>query len=182
MPVQLEIQLLGHFRLRYKGVPLTAVDRPRQQALLAYLLLHRDAPRSRQQLAFEFWSDSTEKQARSNVRNIYHRLRRVFPEIETFIQADTHRLQWQPTAPFSLDVMAFEQALAEADQPDMRQAALEQALALYQGPLLPSCYDDWIIPHRERLQQQAGQALLKAQYKKTDGVQDQQLCSDMPED
>jgi DNA-binding SARP family transcriptional activator len=31
--------------------------------------------------------------------------------------------------------------------------ALERAVALYKGDLLPSCYDDWILPHREALRQ-----------------------------
>ncbi len=30
-------------------------------------------------------------------------------------------------------------------------AAFEEALRLYDGPLLPTCYDDWIGSHRERL-------------------------------
>jgi DNA-binding SARP family transcriptional activator len=29
-----------------------------------------------------------------------------------------------------------------------------QALSIYQGDLLPACYDDWIVPERERLRQQ----------------------------
>ena len=32
---------------------------------------------------------------------------------------------------------------------------LEEATALYRGDLLPSCYDDWIVPERERLRQLA---------------------------
>jgi DNA-binding SARP family transcriptional activator len=32
-----------------------------------------------------------------------------------------------------------------------RRVCLEQAVGLCQGPLLPSCYDDWIGPERERL-------------------------------
>src|SRR5262249_18373155 len=66
-------------------------------------------------------------------------------------------LHWQSDAPFRLDVAEFEAALAHAesaerqeDTPTLR-VALEQAVALYHGDLLPSCYDDWILPERERL-------------------------------
>src|SRR5436305_14342312 len=38
-----------------------------------------------------------------------------------------------------------------AEQEDDQRAALEQATQLYRANLLPSCYDDWIIPERERL-------------------------------
>jgi len=53
----------------------------------------------------------------------------------------------------------FEHALIRASQAEqgqdwlgMRQA-LEQAVERYQGDLLPSCYDEWILPERDRLHQ-----------------------------
>ena len=54
----------------------------------------------------------------------------------------------------------FEQALAVAAPAERNgdrtawHVALEQAVAAYHGDLLPSCYDDWIAPVRERLHQQ----------------------------
>ena len=52
MPSTLRVRLLGDFSLVYGDEPLTGVNTPRLQSLLAYLILHRDAPQSRQQLAF----------------------------------------------------------------------------------------------------------------------------------
>jgi DNA-binding SARP family transcriptional activator len=66
MAPALNIRLLGEFSLEYDGTPVTGVRTQRLQSLLAYLLLHRDAPQSRAHLAFQFWPDSTEAQARSN--------------------------------------------------------------------------------------------------------------------
>jgi hypothetical protein len=43
----LHIHLLGDFRLDYDDVPVTTINTPRLQPLLAYLVLHRDAPRPR---------------------------------------------------------------------------------------------------------------------------------------
>jgi len=37
--------------------------------------------------------------------------------------------------------------------------ALTQAVEVYQGDVLPSCYDEWIIPVRDRLRQAFLQAL-----------------------
>jgi len=34
------------------------------------------------------------------------------------------------------------------------QKALEHAASLYQGDLLPNCYDQWILPEREAFHQQ----------------------------
>ena len=56
------ISLLGGFHLAYDGVSLATVNTPRLRSLLAYLLLHRQAPQQRQHLAFLLWSDSTEAQ------------------------------------------------------------------------------------------------------------------------
>src|SRR5437763_1203039 len=59
----LSIQLLGAFELLWDGVPITTVDWPRLQSLLAYLVLHATAPQSRTHLAFLLWPDSSEAQA-----------------------------------------------------------------------------------------------------------------------
>ncbi len=152
----LRIQLLGGFQLISGDTPITAVELPRLQSLLAYLLMHRGTPIARQQLAFLLWPDSAEGQARSNLRTLVARLRGALPHADAFLSSDTHSLQWQPDGPWALDVADFEQALALAEQAGNQVAArvaLEQAADLYRGDLLPGCYDDWILPERERLQQ-----------------------------
>lgn len=59
----------------------------RQQALLAYLLLHRRTPQPRQRLAFHLWPDSTESQSRSNLRKALSHLRQALPEPDTVLLA-----------------------------------------------------------------------------------------------
>ncbi|MFQ6102464.1 MAG: ABC transporter substrate-binding protein [Anaerolineae bacterium] len=155
----LHIHLLGDLRLVYGDAPVTTVNSPRLQSLLAYLVLHRDAPQPRYHLAFLLWPDSTEAQARTNLRNLLHLLRRALPDADRFLRADARTLQWRSGATFALDVARFESAVVRADQAEAAGAqtavrvALEQAVALYRGDLLPSCYDDWILPERERLRQ-----------------------------
>lgn len=151
----LHIQLLGELNLVYDDAPLRSIRSPRLQALFAFLVLHRQTPHNRQQLAFQFWSDSGEAQARANLRFFLHQLRRALPDVERFLQIDESTVLWRADAPFTLDVAVFEAALADAARVTDSEAAplLKQAVALYQGELLPSCYDDWILPERERLQQ-----------------------------
>jgi DNA-binding SARP family transcriptional activator len=144
----LHVQLLGNFRLTYDDKPLTTVVHARQQALLAYLLLHRDAPQFRHHLAFLFWPDTDESQALTNLRNLLHKLRRALPDSEDFLQAGTQTIQWHPSVPTTLDVTDFVVLAQSASQAD-----LKRAIKLYHGDLLPSCYDEWILPERERLQQ-----------------------------
>jgi predicted ATPase/DNA-binding SARP family transcriptional activator len=161
----LYLRLLGDFSLLYSDQQVTSLNTTRLRSLLAYLVLHRDVPQQRQHLAFLFWPDATEAQARNNLRQLLHQLRQALPAVEQFLSADTHTLHWHPITPFHLDVAAFEQTLALADaatrqndQPAL-QDALEQADLLYRGELLPSCYDEWILPERDRLRQRHLQVL-----------------------
>lgn len=63
---KLHIHLLGDFRLVYADAPVSQLNAPRLQALLAYLVLHREAPQPRHHLAFQLWPDTSEAQARTN--------------------------------------------------------------------------------------------------------------------
>src|SRR6185312_7093479 len=109
--------------------------------MLAYLLLHRDAPQPRQQLAYLFWPDATETQARNNLRQALHQLRHTLPDADRFLHGDIHTVRWRDDAPFSLDVADFEHALARAhtaeqlSDPGAWQGALEEAVDLYRADL-----------------------------------------------
>jgi len=161
----LQVSLLGDFRIRQDQALVTGVDAPRLQSLLAFLLLHRDVPQSRAHLAFLFWPDTTEAQARTNLRNLLHQLRHTLPAAEACLDAGVQSLTWRSDARVSLDVADFEAALGRAhkaqaagDVPAVREA-LEHAAMLYVGDLLPGCYEDWIVPLREKLRQAYGGAL-----------------------
>ena len=154
---KLHIHLLGDFRLLHDDVPLTDIDTPALQSLLGYLLLHRDAPQARSHLAYLFWPDSTEAQARTNLRKQIYHLRQALPDADRFLHADRNTVQWQTAALYTLDVAEFEAALAaasaaaQAGDLSAQRAALERAISVYGGDLLPSCYDDWVLEERERL-------------------------------
>lgn len=158
----LHIHLLGDFLLISGDTPVTTVIVPRVQSLLAYLVLHRSAPQNRSHLAFLLWPDSTEAQAHTNLRQLLYHLRQSLPDADQFLSASKQSLQWLPThadGTFTLDIQEMEQALAQAEQAEQRQdmitmrQALEQVLHLYRGDLLPSCYDEWVVPERDRLRQ-----------------------------
>ena len=161
----LHILILGNVSLVYGKKPVTGINTARLQSLLAYLLLHSDAPQPRRHLAFLFWPDTTESQARSNLRQVLHQLRHALPNADSYIAIEANTLQWRREARYTLDANEFEQALARAHaaqiQHDLsaQRAALEQADGLYRADLLPSCYDEWVIEERERLRQQQLQAL-----------------------
>jgi len=145
MPSALRLRLLGEFTLLVGNGGVLIVNTHRLQAFIAYLALHRDLPQPRQRLAFLFWPDSPEPQARSNLRNLIHQLRHALPQVDDLLCTTADNISWNPNLNFSLDVNEFENALGTG--------ALEQAVELYHGDLLPDCYDDWAIAERERLQQ-----------------------------
>jgi DNA-binding SARP family transcriptional activator len=161
MAAALNLQLLGGFRLVADEQPIIQLDTPRLRALLAYLVLRRGVSQSRQQLAFLLWPDSSEGQARNNLRTLLHRLRVALPNADAHLSLTLQTVAWQANSPLVLDVAEFEMAVARAARAEQAGdepaaiAAFERAAALYQGDLIPDCYDDWIQPERERLQREA---------------------------
>jgi len=155
----LHIQLLGGFQLSLDITPITTLDSPRLQALLAYLLLQRTAPHARAHLAFQLWPDTTEAQAQANLRTLLHRFRHALPHADQFLHIDTQTVQWRMDAPYTLDVADVDRALAQAAAAERAGdqaavcAALRDAAEQYRGDLLPGWYDDWVLVERERLRQ-----------------------------
>src|SRR5829696_6815115 len=139
----LRIRLLGELDLRHGETPLAPLGSGRAESLLAYLLLHRDAPQPRQRLAFLLWPDSTEAQARTNLRHVLHKLRRALPDADARLDVTPRTLRWRGDAPFRLDVAEFEAALDGG--------RLREAVDAYGGDLLAGVYDDWVLEERERL-------------------------------
>ncbi|HET6868313.1 MAG TPA: AAA family ATPase [Solirubrobacteraceae bacterium] len=142
-PRVLRARLLGTLDLRLADEPLAPFESGRLESLLAYLLLHRDAPQPRQRLAFRLWPDSTERQAQTNLRKVLHNLRRALPDADQWIEVTPRTLQWRVEAPLWLDVEQFQRAIAEE--------RLEEAVDLYGGELLEGRYDDWLTEDRDRL-------------------------------
>src|SRR5262245_2228386 len=103
----LRVALLGGFQLSYGDTPVVTVNTPRLQALLAYLGLRRGVAQSRQQVAFLLWPDSTDAQARTNLRTLLHRLRAALPDADSFLAGDAQSVWWRADAPFTLDVIEF---------------------------------------------------------------------------
>jgi DNA-binding SARP family transcriptional activator len=139
----LRIQLLGEFSLVSGDTPVTSIDVPRLQSSFAYLVLHHRAAQSRTKLAFLLWPDTTDSQAHSNLRTLVPRLRMALPGADVFLHTGRQGLQWQPDAPWTLGVLDFEDALAQAerarDSAAVRQA-LTKAVTLYRGDLLPGAF------------------------------------------
>ncbi len=152
----LEIRLLGEQRV-IGGPDLGGRTQPsRSVALLGYLILHAEVPQTRQHLAGVFWPDSTEPQARTNLRRELHNLRVMLGDDPSLMVQPTS-LAWRDSPSCRVDVRVFEaerraasSARASGDSAGF-VAHAEAAIAEYRGELMPGSYDDWVLDEREPL-------------------------------
>jgi len=144
----LQIRLLGQFDLRLDGKRVTIPSRA-GQSLLAYLALTAGTSHRREKLAGIFWPDTSDENARKNLRQELWRIRKAIsagqsPERE-FLIADEFTLKFNRKAEYWLDV-------AQIERSDLDLESLITNLTLYRGELLPGFYDEWVALERERIQ------------------------------
>src|SRR5215467_5546303 len=89
MPLVVRVQLLGAFTVALGGVSVDGLTSARLQSLLAFLAFHHDKSHLRQHLAFLFWPDSSEAQARNNLRQLLHALRHAAPVLASALLIDS---------------------------------------------------------------------------------------------
>ncbi len=151
-PTRLQVRLLGTVEVILDGQRLRAFDSLRLQRFLALVSL-QSAPQQRSRLAFELWPDSTEAQARTNLRKLLHEFRNSMPDAESFVEIGKATVRWLTGGPSDVDVLRFRDGLAAGD--------FELAARVYAGDLLPASYDDWVLEERAKLHTEALDALAR---------------------
>ena len=145
--------LFGAFQLVCQDKPVV-FDQPRLEELIALLAIQPGEPIQRVQIAYQIWPDSSEKQARANLRNLVYRLRQLWPDMQSAIAVERNHLTWRQDAGIPVDVSRFQSLVEEADRCDSADVRIERLTAaadLYRGDLLPNCFADWALAERERL-------------------------------
>jgi DNA-binding SARP family transcriptional activator len=152
----LEIRLLGEQRVA--RAPDAAGRQPSSRALelLAHLVLHAGAPQARPRLAGVLWPESTEAQARTNLRRELHHLRALLDDDPSLVVRST-ALLWCDAPSCRVDVRVFDTERAAAlrarearDRAGVLRHA-QTAIAEYRGELMPGVYDDGVAEARDRL-------------------------------
>jgi predicted ATPase/DNA-binding SARP family transcriptional activator len=154
--VTLHVRLFGPFWAAWHGQHLPGLGPPRLQSLLAYLLLfHRHRPAPREHLAFTFFPDSGETEARASLRRDLYDLRHWLPPPDghPWLLIDAGEVSINPQAAIWTDVWTFEDSLSRGE------VELEAAARLVTADLLPHLYDDWLALERERLRTAYAHAL-----------------------
>jgi DNA-binding SARP family transcriptional activator/predicted ATPase len=161
----MRINLFGNLRISFAGRPVTAINTNRLQSLIAYLILHGDTPQPRERLAFILWPASSEPQARTNLRQLLHHLKRALPAECNLLDTNNFSVRWRQDAPCTIDVVDFQAAIADAgsartDKDRAREIqSLTTAAQLYEDDLLPALYDDWLTPLRDDYRRRVSEVL-----------------------
>ncbi|MGH3963419.1 MAG: ATP-binding protein [Pseudonocardiaceae bacterium] len=158
------IRLLGEVAVGLGGHPIPDLMTPRLQRLLARLALAPGAGLRRDRLAYELWPDSSERQARTNLRKLLHDLRSPLTDPDDFVEFGGQTIRWHPGGAVWIDVVSFTEALSRGDP--------TAAVRHYGGALLPGCYDDWVLAERERLRCLAVDALAHLAMSASDDLRD----------
>ncbi|HET7090143.1 MAG TPA: BTAD domain-containing putative transcriptional regulator [Anaerolineae bacterium] len=147
----LEIRLLGQFDVRRGGELIAIPSRP-AQSLLAYLILNPGVAHRREKLAGLLSPDSTEENARSNLRHALWRIRKSLgtdpSTARDYLLVDEIAIAFDAASNYRLDAAVVDRKVAADASPD----DLIGVASAYGGDLLPGFYDEWVVLERERLQ------------------------------
>ena len=145
----LRIELLGEFRVYSAERVITRFSTQKAASLLAYLAYH-PGPHSREMLVEIFWPGRLPEAGRGSLSQALSTLRRQLepPSVPAggVIVASKTSVGLNPEA-IQTDFGEFQKALGKARLAaghSERRQALEDALGLYGGELLPGSYEDWV--------------------------------------
>ena len=149
--------MLGRLSAARGDRVITRFASSRAAALLARLALFPSRAHPREELAGLLWPGAELDACRPRLRVVLASLRRQLepPDVPpgSVLVADRSAIRLHPDA-FGSDVAEFEAALRDAGRaptPAGEREALDRAVALYGGELLPGFYDEWVLAERERL-------------------------------
>ncbi len=152
---RLEIRLLGPFDARVGPDAIPPLRTRKGQHLLALLALRYPCEVQREWLAANLWPDSFLDNAYYNLRREISNVRTVLGTGKRHLSSPTaHSLRLDPGAELFVDVHRFDALMIQGDV-----RSLQEAVALYRGPLLEGWPEDWIVPFREARRQACLNAL-----------------------
>ena len=167
IPLRVEARLFGQFELLVRGRPIQRWRGNRGRILLAFLLLHRSRPLTRDELGGVFWPDAAAGVVRNRLHVALYGLRKDLRALtdHPIVVHGQRGFSIHAGIDLWLDTEEFDKALAAArrQSPGRSEGALaryETAIELYRGELLADApFEEWALLHRERLRLQHLEAL-----------------------
>jgi len=144
---KIDVGLLGGFRLTQDGAVVERPVRRRLQSLIALLVLQAGSPIPREQVGELLWPEGSTEQIFGSLRRLLFDLRHNLPELADLVQLDKIWISLPRDGGWISDVLLLQEPACEPRTIEQVRSAIE----LYRGDLLPSCYEDWIVPERDRL-------------------------------
>lgn len=157
-PHRLRVSLLGPFHATSAPAGALVSEGERVQRLLAYLLLHRGRPQSRDAVGRLLWASASPDQQRKGLRQALWKLQStVLGPGNGALTADPEYLLVDSGSDLWLDLSEFEAAYAATS--GVRGAAMDEGAAerlsradlLVRGELLQGWSDGWCQAERRRL-------------------------------
>jgi predicted ATPase/DNA-binding SARP family transcriptional activator len=153
-PVPFTLTLFGPMQVLVEGRSLPRMRSRKGLWLLALLTLRHDRPVEREWLTGTLWPDMDQSQAFANLRPILSELRNGMGSQKERLQSPDRHTLLLDLSGAQVDLLAFDAAITSK-----KSTALEQAAALYQGPLLEGCDEEWVFQERNAREQSCLQAL-----------------------
>lgn len=164
-PARLEVRCLGGLSVRIRGEPLPVDAFPydKVRALFAYLAVEPEQGHSRGELAARLWPDSSEVEARRNLRHALHTLRQSLGSAAEYLHADRQLVALRDgEGGLFIDARVLQGAAelgrANSAGPGAAREQLWQGLHAYAGPLLEGVE----LPGLEHWRREAAGRLLES--------------------
>jgi predicted ATPase/DNA-binding SARP family transcriptional activator len=136
------------------GRPLPHLRSRKALWLLALLALRQERPVLREWLAGTLWPDTDQSKAFTSLRATLSELRGALGDEGERLQSPSRHTLFLNLTGADADVRVFDTAMSSQDP-----EALKQAVALYRGPLLEGCNEEWVAQERGRREQECLRAL-----------------------
>ncbi len=165
----IRVRLLGGFSVRFGERSLESLP-PQAVSLVAYLVMNRDRPQTRDLLAGRFWSELPEDRARKRLSNSLWQIKSAAAEagIPPLLVTSPGSVQFTGAYHISVDAEDFEAQLTDIER-ELRTRQIRGVLADrlanivngYPGDFLSGHYHDWIEPERNRIRDRYHGALVQ---------------------
>lgn len=150
--------MLGNLEARSDEQAVSRFRTRRVGMLLAYLAYFSDTSHDRSEVGEVLWPEGDPDKVSTNLRQALASLRRHIegPMLPTgSVVRSQNSMLSIAQGMIETDVAEFEKLLIDVRKepdPSVRRSALERAVALYRGELLPGYSEEWVLRERARLE------------------------------